>query len=152
MADELLTVVPIDFQSPGPFQLPLSVHVHASPDFSELEPQVLVELLSRDGKRIVMKVSPEAVEQFVNGHGSETMGNPAASASPIDLSNSAVAYRLPLFMSFDGTLQGPNCRTLIFSSNGGQKVWLPLDSSTYIRFLAQLSAALLMLYKKEANN
>jgi hypothetical protein len=62
----------------------------------------------------------------------------------IDLAKPADAHILPILARLEGHLQrGRNVRILVFSSEDGRKILLPLSSDAYEQLLTQSNVALM---------
>jgi hypothetical protein len=134
----------VDLTGSGPFVLPLMIHVSRL-EIPEERDVVVAEFLSHNEKQIFAAISYQAVEQLVKAHQSAPLHKTAlGSLHEIDLSKPADAYELPRFSSFDGyILRAPERRTLVLSTEYGQRVLFPLGPLTYQDLLEHLKAALL---------
>ncbi len=132
----------IDLGGSGPFTLPLLNQltwlVPAEED------QILAGFRSEDGKRIYAGITYSAVAQLINDHGAAPLAKATLSPSTsVDFTQPADAYELPFLFRFEGHLQrGRDVRILVFSSEDGRKILLPLSFATYKQLLLRSRTAL----------
>jgi len=138
----MTATVAIELNGPGPFQLPLLTQLNWL--VPKGKDRLIAEFRSEDGRRIFAGMSYRAVAQLVNDHRSMPLDKATLStSSSIDLAKPADAYELPVLPRFEGHLQrGRNLRILVFSSEEGRKILLPLSFDTYNELLRQFEAAL----------
>ena len=138
MADTLT----IDLDGVGPFELPLLT------DFDWLVPNdengVKVGFRTENGNRIYASISHRAIAQLINDHRAFPLAKETLSPlTLVDVAKPADAHILPILARLEGHFQPDrNMRILVFSSDDGRKILLPLPSDAYEQLLTQSNAAL----------
>lgn len=134
--------VAVELSGPGPFRLPLLTQLKSL--ISELEDAVVAEFESQDGNTIYATLSPLIAAQIVNDYLAAPTNAVLHRSIPIELQNSAGAFRLPVFSSYNGHVcSGSDVQVLAFSSQDGT-LFLPFAYETYEKLLRQFEAALLL--------
>ena len=138
----MTAAVAIELNGPGPFQLPLLTQLNWL--VPKGKDRLIAGFRSEDGRRIFAGMSYRAVAQLVNDHRSMPLDKATFSISTsIDLAKPGDAYELPILPRFEGHLQrGRNLRILVFSSDEGRKILLPVSFETYEELLRQFQAEL----------
>ncbi len=138
----MTVAIAIELNGPGPFQLPLLTQLNWL--VPKGKDQLIAGFRSEHGRRIFAGMSYRAVAQLLNDHRSMPLDKAKLSTSTsIDLARPADAYELPILPRFEGHLQrGRNLRILVFSSDDGRKILLPVSFEIYEELLRQVEGAL----------
>ena len=133
----------IELDGVGPFELPLLT------EFDWLVPTeqngLKVGFRSESGNRIYAGISHRAIAQLVNDRRAFPLSQETLSPlTLIDLTKPADAHILPVLARLEGHFErGQNEWILVFSSEDGRKILLPLSSDSYEQLLTQSKATLL---------
>lgn len=131
----------VDLSSPGPFLLPLLKYKSV---FTEVEDELVMELELPDGKQIYARMPYLAAAQLVNSNVSLPLRTVTVNRSAsIHFKKSADAFRLPFLVNYEGHFfPDRGIRVLIFLTQDGRRVFLPLSTDIYENLLRQFQAAL----------
>jgi hypothetical protein len=142
---------PVELDGPGPFQLPILTQMNwLSP---RREESLIAGFRSEDGRRIFATIAYRAIAQLLNDDRSMPLDKTHFSTTTsVDLAKPADVHELPVLPRFEGHLQrGPDLRILVFSSEQGRKILLPVSFETYKELLRQFESALVAHQKEKTN-
>jgi hypothetical protein len=140
--ERMSAAVGVELSGSGPFRLPLLSQLKSL--ITEVEEVIVAEFESHDGKTIYTMLPPLIAAQIVNDYVASPTNAVINPSIPIDLQNSAGAFRLPVFSGYNGHFSpGPGLQVLAFSSQDC-RLFLPLAFEMYEKLLRQLEAALLL--------
>jgi hypothetical protein len=132
----------VELSGPGPFRLPLITQLKSL--ITEVEDMIVAEFGSHDGKTIYAMLPPLIAAQIVNDYLTAPTNEVLDSSMPLQLQNSADAFRLPVFSGYEGHFcHGSDLQVLAFSSKDC-RLFLPFFPEIYEKLLRQFEAALLL--------
>jgi hypothetical protein len=140
----------IELSGSGPFELPLINQLNwLVPNEAN---RVIAGFRSEVGKRIYAGISYRALAQLINDHRAAPLSKETLSPlTLVDIGKPADAYALPVLSRLEGHFQrGRQVRILVFSSEDGQKILVPLSFEAYEQLLAKANAARIF-YQEEAS-
>jgi hypothetical protein len=139
-AETMSTAITIELNDRGPFRMPLLTNLKSLITQSD---GVLAEFESHDGKAIFVTLQPLIAAQVVNDFLSAATNAALHPSIEVDFPSFAAVFRLPTFSCYGGHFDVDfDTRVLIFSSQGDQKVFLPVSVETYEKMIRQFEAAL----------
>jgi hypothetical protein len=134
--------VGVELSGPGPFRLPLLTQLKSP--VTEVEDGIVAEFQSQDGKTVYAILPPLIAAQIVNDYVAAPTKAALDPSIPINLPNSAGAFRLPILSHYNGHFcPGSDVQILVLSSQD-RRVFLPLSFEVYETLLRQFEAALLL--------
>jgi hypothetical protein len=140
--------VGVELSGAGPFRLPLLTELKSL--VTQAEDAIVAEFQSQDGKTVYAMFRPLMAAQIVNDYIAAATSAGLDPSIPINLPNSAGAFRLPVLSGYNGHFcPGSDVQILVFSSQD-RRVFLPLLFETYEKLLRQFEAALLL--NEQANS
>jgi hypothetical protein len=132
--------VAVELNGPGPFRLPLLTQLKSV--ITEVEDVIVAEFESHNGKAIYATLSPLIAAQIVNDYLAAPTNAVLHQSIPIQLQNSAGAFRLPVFSGYKGHFcPGSDLQVLAFSSQDC-RLFLPFACEVYEKLLREFEAAL----------
>lgn len=140
--ETMTAAVAVDLNGSGPFWTPTLIRFKTL--ITEVEDRIVIELESRDRKRIFLLMPYLPAAQLVNAAVSVPLQTEAVQPTTVlDGMKPASAFRLPLLTRYEGYFYpGSNTRIVCFSTQEGRRIFLPLSAETYETLLLELQTVL----------